>query len=255
MLVVIYVAGEVLNRDQRMEKLPLLLLGLLLGTCCGVRAQSFDLTTGRVPVASLDGLWRFHTGDDPAWAAPNFEDSGWSLLRSDQSWSSQGYKNYSGMAWYRFQVTVPDGLDHVSLYLRHIYTGYEVYADGKLIGTYGKMPPNSLPYLGGGRSQVYLLTGGRRGKKMIQVALRVWQWPGWVTYKGGGPLNGGALVGIPLGVMPKTNAIARRLALKMRKAMMVLTNSSIEASGEYIGRFTVPQHIRGRYSAHYPPLH
>jgi hypothetical protein len=24
------------------------------------RAQSFDLTNGRVPVASLDGFWRFH---------------------------------------------------------------------------------------------------------------------------------------------------------------------------------------------------
>ena len=184
LLVVIYVACEVLHRDHRMNKLPLLLLGILLGACGVLRAQSFDLTTGRVPVASLDGLWRFHTGDNRAWADPKFDDSGWSLLRSDQSWSSQGYRNYSGMAWYRFQVAVPDGLDHVSLYLRHINTCYEVYADGKLIGAYGKMPPNSLPYAGGGHFQVYSLPGGKHGKEMIQVALRVWQWPGWVAYNG-----------------------------------------------------------------------
>ncbi len=178
-----------------MNKLPLLLLGILLGACGVLRAQSFDLTTGRVPLASLDGLWRFHTGDSPDWADPNFDDSKWPLLRSDRTWDSQGYKGYSGLAWYRFQVTVPDGLNDVSLYLPHINTAYEAYADGKLIGTYGKMPPNSGPYVGGGSFQVYSLPDRKHGKEMIQVALRVWQWPGWVKYNPGGPERGGGLVG------------------------------------------------------------
>src|SRR5471030_1713700 len=129
-----------------MKKASLVFVMLALAACGLAHAQNFDLTSGRVPIASLDGLWRFHTGDNPAWADPKFDDSGWSLLRSDQGWSSQGYKDYSGLAWYRFQVTVPAGYNHVSLLLPSIDTCYEVFADGSLIGTYGKMPPNSFPY-------------------------------------------------------------------------------------------------------------
>jgi phosphoserine phosphatase RsbU/P len=178
-----------------MKKTLLLVAMLAMVTCGLARGQSFDLTTGRVPLASLDGLWRFHTGDNPAWADPNFDDSKWSLLRSDESWDSQGYKGYGGLAWYRFQVTVPAGLDHVSLYLPPIKTCYEVYADGRLVGTYGEMPPNKMPFLGGPGSQVYPLLDEKHLGKKIEIALRVWQWPGWVVYYGGGPQAPGALVG------------------------------------------------------------
>jgi hypothetical protein len=179
-----------------MSKLPPLLLGLLLGACGVLRGQSFDLTTGRVPMAPLDGLWRFHTGDDPAWAGPNFDDSTWSLLRSDKDWGQQGYKGYSGMAWYRFQVTIPAGLDHVSLYLPAIWGCYEVYADGSPIGTYGKMPPNTRPYSGGGRFQMYSIPAPEHWRQKIQIAVRVWQYQGWSdATTGGGPRHGGGLVG------------------------------------------------------------
>jgi hypothetical protein len=44
----------------------LLLLGLLVILFApAVRAQSFDLSKDRVPIVSLDGLWRFHPGDNP----------------------------------------------------------------------------------------------------------------------------------------------------------------------------------------------
>ena len=100
----------------------LIVLVLLLACCSPVHAQDFNLTSGRVPMASLDGLWRFHTGDNPAWADPNFDDSGWSLLRSDQSWSMQGYPGYTGMAWYRLRVQLPPDLNRLSLLLPHIIT-------------------------------------------------------------------------------------------------------------------------------------
>ena len=135
-----------------------LLLAALLACCGTLRAQTFNLITGREPLASLDGLWRFHTGDDPAWKNPSFDDSGWALLCSDKDWARQGYEGYSGMAGYRFQVTVPAGQDRVSLLLPWIRTCYEVYADGQLIGTYGKMPPNVMGYAGGTlRSTIFRL--------------------------------------------------------------------------------------------------
>jgi phosphoserine phosphatase RsbU/P len=73
-----------------------LLLHLLLASplCAPAHAQDFDLSAGREAVASLDGLWRFHAGDDLQWANPSFEDSQWPLLRSDESWAAQGYKRH-----------------------------------------------------------------------------------------------------------------------------------------------------------------
>jgi hypothetical protein len=85
-------------------------------------AQSFDLAHDRLPLTSLDGLWRFQTGDDPAWAAPDFNDSKWPLLRSDQDWAKQGYKDYSGVAWYRFQLVLPEGSEQISISLPEINT-------------------------------------------------------------------------------------------------------------------------------------
>jgi phosphoserine phosphatase RsbU/P len=179
---------------DRMKKISTLLV-LLLACCGALRAQSFDLTNGRVPVASLDGLWRFHTGDNPAWAGPSFDDSEWPLLKSTRDWGSQGYQGYSGFAWYRFEVTVPAGMDQISLYLPQIRTCYEVYADGRLIGTYGKMPPNAGPYSGGGRYQLYALPTRNHAGNKISIALRVWHWPGWGPSVSGGPRWGGGLVG------------------------------------------------------------
>jgi sigma-B regulation protein RsbU (phosphoserine phosphatase) len=57
-----------------MKRIVLTCLFILAGT---LQAQNFDLNKDRQPVASIDGLWRFHLGDDPAWAAPGFDDSTW----------------------------------------------------------------------------------------------------------------------------------------------------------------------------------
>lgn len=74
------------------KKLPRLLLLFALLLCGVARSQSFEVLDGNLRITSLDGLWRFHTGDNPAWANPDFDDSRWSLLRSDENWASEGYK-------------------------------------------------------------------------------------------------------------------------------------------------------------------
>ena len=57
-------------------------LALLYCAAPGLHAQNFNVQTASEPAAPLDGLWRFHTGDDPTWADPSFDDSHWPLLRS-----------------------------------------------------------------------------------------------------------------------------------------------------------------------------
>jgi hypothetical protein len=159
-----------------------------------MHAQTFNLGNGREPVASLNGLWRFHTGDNPQWADPNFDDSQWPLLRSDKDWAKQGYKGYSGYAWYRFRVTVPAGLDDVSLLLPPITTSYQVFVDKRQVGSFGRMPPHDTVDIP--MAAEYRLPREQASEpREVTVALRVWHWPGWSRYTGGGPAKGGALVG------------------------------------------------------------
>jgi phosphoserine phosphatase RsbU/P len=163
---------------------PLASLSLLLCAASGLHAQTFNLQTGREPVASLDGLWRFHTGDNPAWADPNFDDSQWPLLRSDKAWSKQGYENYGGFAWYRFTVAVPEGSKDWSIYLGPMETGYQLFVDGRLAGSFGPIQ-NSRNYAVS--SRVFDLSpAAAAGPRTFHIAIRAWHAPDWADYAPGG---------------------------------------------------------------------
>jgi hypothetical protein len=168
-------------------------------------AQSFDLDSGREPVVSLDGLWRFHPGDSPAapgssaplWAVPGFDDSGWPLLESSRSWAAQGYPAMSGYGWYRFAVKVPAGERPSSLLLAPIVTSFEVYVDGERAGGSGQMPPALIPTARLSFHLFPLTQGGSASARTVEVAIRVWHAPIWASYVGGGPYLPGHLAGDP----------------------------------------------------------
>jgi sigma-B regulation protein RsbU (phosphoserine phosphatase) len=154
---------------------------------------SFSLDSDREQIVALDGLWRFHPGDDAdgqqGWADPKFDDSAWPLLRSYTGWSTQGYRNMSGFGWYRFRILKPAGSKPLAIFFPRMFTSYQIFADGKLAGGYGGMPPKMR--LLAGPAPVILLpqTGG--SATTISIAIRVWHWPYWATYYGGGPFTVG----------------------------------------------------------------
>jgi hypothetical protein len=168
-----------------------------------MEAQSFDFARDRQPIIPLDGLWRFQPGDspivngEPLWANPAFDDSSWTTLRSDRSWSDQGYPTLGGYAWYRFQIRIPAGQGPTSLLLAPMLTSYRVFVDSTPEGGLGKMPskiPSSII-----RFKVYPLTlAASPAPKTIQIAIRVWHSPLWARYVGGGPFYGGNLAGDPV---------------------------------------------------------
>src|ERR1700755_394543 len=162
---------------------PLASLSLLLSAASGLHAQTFNLPTGREPVASLDGLWRFHTGDNPAWADPNFDDLQWPLLRSDRVWVKQGDENYGGFAWFRFTVAVPEGSRTWSIYLGPMETGYQLFVDGRLAGSFGPIQ-SSLNYAVS--SRVFAITREAAGPHTFHIAIRAWHLPTWADYAPGG---------------------------------------------------------------------
>ncbi|HVT97649.1 MAG TPA: SpoIIE family protein phosphatase [Acidobacteriaceae bacterium] len=167
-----------------MRRLVLLAIPLLVIAALALpaRAQTFDMERGRMQMTLLNGLMRFHTGDDLRWSQAAFDDSAWPLISSQKDWSAQGYKDYGGFAWYRFKVLLPNQHAQLALYFPPIRTSYQVFADGTLVGSFGGFPPHgsidtSLP-------QLVLLPQTKAGE--MEIALRVWHWPHWAMYFGGG---------------------------------------------------------------------
>jgi hypothetical protein len=167
-------------------------LGVVAILCA--RAQVVDFQKERQPVVEIHDLWRFHTGDDPdgklGWANPAFDDSSWKLLHSDQPLATQGYADYSGMAWYRFQVALPAGHPPLALFIPEIGTSYQVFAGGQLMGQFGGLPPHERVYWSpdGWASQTPALgqvipipAGIADGKGFLVIAIRVWQWRDWAS--------------------------------------------------------------------------
>jgi Stage II sporulation protein E (SpoIIE) len=153
----------------------------------------FNINHDREPVAVLNGVWRFHPGDDPdgklGWAKPDFDDSSWPLLLSNSGWGEQGYKGYSGFAWYRFKVLLPDEQRRWAISLPRLLTSYQVFADDRLIGQFGEMPPHARYVVG--FDQIYALPAdiGSSGHA-VTFAIRVWHWPRFPKGVSGGPTSG-----------------------------------------------------------------
>jgi diguanylate cyclase (GGDEF)-like protein len=124
---------------------------------------------------ALDGPWQFHLGDDPAWAAPAFDDSGWERLTSDRPWGEQGHARYTGFAWYRRSIALtpaPGVSPQFSLLLTGVDDAYEIYWNGSLIGHAGRLQPRPVWY-SSQPAQTFSLGQVQNGV----LAVRVWKAP------------------------------------------------------------------------------
>lgn len=96
--------------------------------------------------APLDGAWQFHTGDEAAWANPDFDDSHWEQVDIGKPWGDQGHWAYTGHAWYRRHIEIKDqanGPVDVALYVPIASCAYEVYWNGHMVGRTPPMPGQS----------------------------------------------------------------------------------------------------------------
>ncbi len=112
----------------------------------------------------LTGPWKFHSGDNPAWAQPKFDDAGWSTMDLTPpqgsfdpyigtggfvpGWTARGYPGYSGFAWYRLRVNLHDPVEG-GLALKmpdNVDDAYQVYANGRLIGEFGRFSSKGVAF-------------------------------------------------------------------------------------------------------------
>lgn len=98
-------------------------------------------------VLSEAGKWRFHKGDDSAYAAQHFNDSTWLFLNTSMNFDSASgtlYKGFTGIAWFRFHFIADSSIANqtIALLLMH-YGASDVYFDGKKIQSFGTIKDSS----------------------------------------------------------------------------------------------------------------
>lgn len=67
-------------------------------------SENASAQAGFQGILNLDGPWRFHSGDDPRWAAPDLDDSSWPLVVLGQPLSDQIVDPYTRYGWYRLRL-------------------------------------------------------------------------------------------------------------------------------------------------------
>ena len=96
---------------------------------------------------------KFHTGDDPQWMTPKFNDALWKTIKAGKNWEEQGSPAYDGYAWYRFHFKLPSSImtgsywkDNLRVNLAKIDDVDEAYLNGVKIGGMGSFPSDAGGY-------------------------------------------------------------------------------------------------------------
>jgi hypothetical protein len=191
-----------------------LMAGIVMATLMGLAIVIADLASGgrpdppalRAAATLLDGPWRFHTGDDPRWAAAATDDTGWETIDMTAppgshdgdvglpdyvgGWMAHGHPGYHGYAWYRRAVTVPAGRaswDVLGPTL--VEDGYELYWNGQRLGGSGRL--GHAPRVVGTRPLRFALPADAPGTRGV-LAIRTYKLPD------GGSADGGGMHSAPL---------------------------------------------------------
>ncbi len=132
-------------------------------------APAETITLGN-SAATLPGPWKFAPGDSPwqngapVWAQPGFDDANWAAMDLAPKagsidpaygtpgfapgWTARGYPNLYGYAWYRLRVGITDPGQPLELKMPNDFDdGYQVYANGRYIGQFGRFSPRPCHHL------------------------------------------------------------------------------------------------------------
>jgi len=78
--------------------------------------------------------WRYHPGDDPAWADPRLDDSDWEVTTSLLPVDDEPAVGWPRIGWFRRRLRLADGMPPTAVAIRvEHYGASEVYLDGRLV--------------------------------------------------------------------------------------------------------------------------
>ncbi|MFZ0395320.1 MAG: SpoIIE family protein phosphatase [Terracidiphilus sp.] len=87
-------------------------------------AHSQQLPPG---ILNLDTGWRVHSGDNPAWAQPNFDDSSWPT----ENLGPNNRRIESGWRWYRKHITLLSSDQPLALLIVAPANAFDIYVNGQ----------------------------------------------------------------------------------------------------------------------------
>jgi hypothetical protein len=188
-----------------------LVVGIVIATLMAFAIVIVDLARGgrsdpptlRAEATLLDGAWRFRTGDDPHWADPDTDDSGWEMIDMTAppgshdgdvglpdyvgGWMAHGHPDYHGYAWYRRAVTIPaEPASWDILGPTLVEDGYEIYWNAQLLGGSGRLGPD--PRVVGTRPLRFALPADAAGTDGV-LAVRAFTLPSSAPSADGGGMH------------------------------------------------------------------
>jgi hypothetical protein len=174
--------------------IPVLILAAAFSLGAPAPAETLTIQNPGSGSVSLAGKWQFRKGDDLSWANPAFDDSGWEEIGADKTWGAQTHPSYTSFAWYRRHIQIdnsnPAQTKNLAILIPPVDDVYDLYWNGKKIGSYGAMPPNAT-WWSTGHSVVYALPPDATDGVL---ALRVWKAPLSTI----DPSTNGGLEGVPV---------------------------------------------------------
>jgi hypothetical protein len=109
-----------------------------------------------------------------AWANPAYDDLQWEQIRGDDTWGAQTHPGHTGFAWYRKRIEITGASKSLAILMPPVDDAYELYWNGKKIGTYGSLPPHAQ-WWAFGHSAVFSLPVAASGNASGVLAIRVWK--------------------------------------------------------------------------------
>lgn len=86
--------------------------------------------------------WKYHPGDNPDWANPDFDDTTWKYLSPFITQDKSIDKEWQGIGWFRLNISVPDEElwnKPLAILVSYQAGASEIYLDGELIYSFGKV--------------------------------------------------------------------------------------------------------------------
>jgi hypothetical protein len=228
-----------------MLRRPWLFVFLFLAVTLSSPAQQVDATTTG-SLTPLDAPWRLHFGDDPAYAQPGFDDSQWALHRIDKDWASErknGYGGHGGYAWYRMRVILPKGNEPFAIAIYPPAPAVEVYIDGALVGTIGRMRPEPVStWL---RDVYSIAVPDALHGRSVEVALRAWVPPLSAAFLGVGGAAHPSLLGT-------AGDVERIVGLEQQNRWVAkIPDWAVDMLGVAVGLFSLGLFLLQRHAREY----
>lgn len=156
---------------------------------------------------TLNGPWKFRTGDNPDWADSNFDDSRWEnvdfkappgandgdvgLPTYVPGWTAKGHAGYEGYAWYRIHLSIHQPADQALALLGPwaVDSAYQVYVNGVLLGGVGNFSVPVPVAHGYHYPTFFALPGKAAHGGGVVIAIRTWMGPWAVNAPGAGGIH------------------------------------------------------------------